>query len=86
MKPVMALITLKNRQEDVYCRVLSSEIDTTYAHAVNLVSRLEEAGLIRSDRQGRKKIIELTSKGEKYAEMFDQILTEIEEDFIINNE
>lgn len=74
-KPVMALVTIE-RSEDVYCRKVSKKIDTTYAHTVKIISRMEEMGLVRTEKQGRKKILELSPRGERYSELFRNILRE----------
>lgn len=75
-KPVMALVTIRKNREDIYCSMISKKIDTTYAHTVKTVSRLEEEGLVESKKDGRKKILELTEDGEKFADMFIDLLEE----------
>lgn len=77
-KPVKALITLR-RNREMYCSKISREVDTTYAHTVRILSRLEEESLIETRKEGRKKFIKLTSEGEKYAEKFQQLLELSEE-------
>jgi len=77
-KPVMALVTIRRSREDIYCSVISREIDTTYAHTVKIISRLEEEGLLKSEKNGRKKILELTEEGEECAERFIKILSALE--------
>ncbi len=62
-KPVMALVTIRKNRDDVYGSLISKKIDTTYAHTVKILSRMEDLGLIKSRKEGRKKILELTSKG-----------------------
>jgi len=78
----MALVTIRRNREDIYCSMISKKIDTTYAHTVKTVSRLEDEGLVESQKDGRKKILELTSEGEKYADIFIDLL----EEFNGNNE
>lgn len=78
-KPVMALVTIKRNRDDVYCSIISRKIDTTYAHTVKIISRMEDSGLIESEKDGRKKILELTEKGDKYAKKFNEIVCLIEE-------
>lgn len=79
-KPVMALITIRRKQGEIYCSMISKKIDTTYAHTVKTISRLEEEGLVKSEKKGRKKILSLTEEGEKYADMFLDLLAEFDED------
>jgi DNA-binding MarR family transcriptional regulator len=71
-KPVEALTTLRKSREgdNVYVSVVSKRIDTTYAHTVKVLDRMENAGLIKTRKDGRKKILELTERGEAYADEF----------------
>lgn len=73
-KPVMALVTIRKNREDVYGSLISKKIDTTYAHTVKILSQMEELGLVESEKDGRKKILMLTSKGEDYADRFIELL------------
>ena len=77
-KPVMALVTIRRNREDIYCSMISKKIDTTYAHTVKTISRLEDEGLVESRKDGRKKILELTGRGEELADMFVDLLEEFE--------
>lgn len=79
-KPVMALVTIRRAREEIYCSKISKEIDTTYAHTVKIVSRMEEEGLINSQKDGRKKILELTSNGKEFSDHFLDLLTAFEEE------
>lgn len=73
-KPVMTLVVIRRNRDDVYCSVVSKNIDTTYAHTVKIISKLEEKGLIQSKKKGRKKFLKLTDKGEEYADLFIELL------------
>jgi DNA-binding MarR family transcriptional regulator len=79
-KPVMALVTIRRSRDDIYCSKISKKIDTTYAHTVKVVSRMEDEGLVESKKDGRKKILELTSTGQEFADQFIEIIEEFEED------
>jgi len=77
-KPVMTLVVIRRHRDEVYCSVVSKRIDTTYAHTVKIISKLEDKGLIKSKKKGRKKFLELTDKGEEYADLFIDLLDLIE--------
>ena len=79
-KPVMALVTIRRARDDIYCSMISKKIDTTYAHTVKTVSRMEEEGFVETRKDGRKKLLELTPKGEKFADHFLDLLTAFEEE------
>lgn len=73
-KPVRAIITIRRYRGEVYCSLVSKKIDTTYAHTVKILSKLEEGDMIESEKKGRKKILTLTEKGEDYAEKLSDIM------------
>lgn len=73
-KPVRALIALLESPEEMYCSKISKEIDTTYAHTIKILSRLEEQDIIHTEKEGRRKYIRLTSQGEQHAEKFQELL------------
>ncbi|PSH00790.1 MAG: hypothetical protein BRC30_01680 [Nanohaloarchaea archaeon SW_7_46_7] len=79
-KPVMTLVTIRKSRKEIYGSIISRKIDTTYAHAVKIISQLEDEGLIKSEKQGRKKILTLTEKGERYADLFIEMLEMFEEE------
>ena len=66
-KPVDALISIVSIPEP-YTQQVSRDINTTYAHAVNVIKRLEEEGLIETRREGRKKVLKPTDKGVKLSQ------------------
>jgi len=47
-------------------------------HTVKIISKLEDKGLIKSKKKGRKKFLELTDKGEEYPDLFIDLLDLIE--------
>ena len=53
-KPVMALVTIRRARDDIYCSMISKKIDTTYAHTVKTVSRMEDEGFVETRKDGRK--------------------------------
>jgi len=79
-KPVMTLVTIRKSRKDIYGSIISRKIDTTYAHAVKIISQLEDEGLIESEKQGRKKILTLTEDGQRYADLFIEMLEMFEGD------
>jgi predicted transcriptional regulator len=82
-KPVRAMIVLRQSAEDMYSTKISQKIDTTYAHTVKIISRLEDKGLVRKEKQGRRKYISLTAEGERHAEKFQELLKTIDSEFSV---
>lgn len=52
----------------MYTSRISKKVDTTYAHACREVGQLEDQGYVESETQGRKKVLQLTQKGEDLAD------------------
>lgn len=78
-KPVKALVSIRRTREDIHVSVVARKIDTTHAHTVKIIRRLEEDGYITSRKMGRKKLLFLTEKGEQVADLFGEVLAEIGE-------
>ncbi len=72
-KPALMLVALRKLSKARYGSVLAKEVDCTYSHAVKILQTLEELGLVKFEKKGRIKLIELTKKGEEIAEHIDQI-------------
>lgn len=53
-KPVYALVYLYRSREEHHVREISRAIDTTYSHGVRMMNRLEDHGLVTSQKKGRK--------------------------------
>lgn len=66
-KPAMMLVTLLNKNADIYASSLAKVVDCTYSHVVKILQEMNKAGLITFEKQGRLKILELTKKGEEVA-------------------
>jgi len=79
-KPVMTLVTIRRSRKDIYGSVVSKEIDTTYAHAVKIISKMEDKGLVESHKDGRKKILSLTEEGKEYADLFIEIIESFDDE------
>lgn len=79
-KPVMALVTIRRARDEIYCSMISKKIDTTYAHTVKTISRMEEDGFVRSKKNGRKKLLELTPKGRKFSDQFLDLIEDFREE------
>ena len=66
-KNVEMLIMLRDKNTKWYLSLLAKKVDVTYPHAVIIAKKLEEAGLIRTKKEGRTRYVELTDKGEEVA-------------------
>ncbi len=76
-KPAGILVEIKRGRGEIYASILSKEVDCTYSHAVKILKKFEQNNLVEFDKNGRKKLIELTDEGEKIASTLDELIREI---------
>lgn len=79
-KPVMALVTIRRNRGELYVSQIAKNVDTTYAHTVKIINKLEETGHVKSRKKGRKKFCQLTDKGKDRAERFGTLVDTIEQE------
>tara|TARA_Y100000310_G_scaffold282785_1_gene304264 strand:+ start:2293 stop:2577 length:285 start_codon:yes stop_codon:yes gene_type:complete len=68
-KPVALLLCLLKAQNN-YPSQLAKDAQCTYSHTVHLLQKFEKQKLVSFEKQGRLKLVHLTKKGEKVAELF----------------
>lgn len=76
-KPAMMLVTLKNSKGAMYASSLAKQIDCTYSHVVKILQEMEKANLVKFDKKGRLKLLELTKKGSEIADHISSVRTMI---------
>ena len=72
-KFALALEAIYDSDEETTPSEVTEIIDTTYAHTVRQVKRLEEFGLVESQKKGRRKLLSITDTGETVAEKLVQL-------------
>jgi predicted transcriptional regulator len=77
-KPARILVGIKRGQDSKYASVLSREANCTYSHTVKILNTFKEHGLIEFEKEGRKKLIELTDEGADVAEGMEGLIESIE--------
>jgi len=78
-KPVMALVTLRQNRQEMYGSIVSKKIDTTYAHTIKILAEMEDENLIRSEKKGRKNVLELTEEGKKCADKLVDLMESLDD-------
>jgi predicted transcriptional regulator len=76
-KHAKILIALRDGSQSWYLTSLAKAAGATYVHTCNFVESCEEIGFITSERHGKEKMIKLTEKGAKVADMVASIYSEI---------
>ena len=77
-KPATILVGIKRGRGEKYASLLSKEADCTYSHAVKILNKFKESGLVEFDKQGRRKLIELTEKGERIASSMERLFEHLD--------
>ena len=72
-KPVELLLCLTRQNNAKYPSLLAKEARCTYSHTVHLLQKMEQEGLVRFEKNGRLKIVQLTGKGEQVANSFEDL-------------
>jgi hypothetical protein len=73
-KPVKAILALKKANKPLYAAIISKEIDSTYAHTLNIISMLKELKLVSFHEEGRIKPVFLTEVGLEAANVIESLL------------
>ncbi len=72
-KPIELLLCLIKQNKIKYPSMLAKESKCTYSHTVHLLQKMEKADLVKFEKKGRLKLIILTKKGEKVADLFGEV-------------
>jgi len=73
-KPVRSLLLLKKVDKPIYATIIAKEIDSTYAHTLNVLFSLKERGLVIFDKKGRIKHVKITELGNKVADLLEDFI------------
>jgi predicted transcriptional regulator len=73
-KPVMTVLSIHKSRSETYPSKISQKIDSTYSHTINIISELEENGIVETKKEGRKRLVKLTDKGKEYAEILEKLV------------
>ena len=67
-KPERMMLALKTAGRPIYVAEISKEAESTYAHTLRVLAKLEELGLVGFEENGRVKLVTLTESGDALAE------------------
>lgn len=72
-KPVALLLCLLKGDQNNYPSQLAKDAECTYSHTVHLLQKFEKYKLVVFEKQGRLKLVALTKKGRKIAELLKDL-------------
>jgi DNA-binding MarR family transcriptional regulator len=73
-KPIRSLLLLKRSDKPIYASIIAKEIDSTYAHTLNVLFSLKERGLVVFEKKGRIKHVKITELGKKVADILENFI------------
>ncbi|RLG14147.1 MAG: hypothetical protein DRN66_02770 [Candidatus Nanohalarchaeota archaeon] len=73
-KPVDVLMYLQDNTRPKYVSYISKEINCTYAHTEKILDTFRELSMVSFKKDGRRKYIKLTNKGEKIGKLVENLL------------
>jgi predicted transcriptional regulator len=72
-KQTRILVALRDTSQNWYISTLAKATSTTYVHACNFLATCDALGITSSEKHGKLKIIKLTEKGIRLADMLISI-------------
>lgn len=69
------LLALRDTEQSWYVSSLAKAAGTTYVHACNFINVCEDLDIVSCEKHGKLKVVKLTDKGAKMAEMIAGIKT-----------
>lgn len=72
-KQARILLFLRTSEQELYISYIAKMTNTTYVHTCKFLKECEADGITMSERHGKIKVIKLTDKGKKIAELIDSI-------------
>ncbi|VVB98018.1 Uncharacterised protein [uncultured archaeon] len=71
-KQVAALTVLKDQNSSWHLSKIARQSNTTYVYITKLMSILEKKGLVSLETKGKRRLVKLTEKGLKLANLLDE--------------
>ena len=68
-KHLRILLALMDQTQSWYVSTLAKASDTTYVHTCNFIAECVALGIMESERHGKLKVVRLTQKGARIADM-----------------
>ncbi len=76
-KHARMMLALRDARRQWCTSSLAKETGSTYVHTLNFVSACEAIGIVTKERHGKEKVIRLTEKGSRVAEMVAGVYAEL---------
>jgi len=77
-KPCKIMTTLRDTETPWHLSKLAKNSDTTYVYVTKLVSRMQKEGLVTIESKGKKRLVKLTEKGMKVANVIAELMNQFQ--------
>ena len=78
-KPLKLLLALKSTEKQHYVSELAKSSGMSYAHALAVLKKLSDEGLVSLEKKGRLKVVSLTEKGAEIAALLYEINSKLKQ-------
>ena len=88
-KPAKILLGLKTSQKSKYATILAREANCTFSHTIKILNLFKKLGIVRFEKTGRIKQVNLTEEGWDIAHNLEAIMKKfvsIEENYLKQTE
>jgi predicted transcriptional regulator len=72
------MTTLRDTETPWHLSKLAKNSDTTYVYVTKLVSRMQKEGLVTIESKGKKRLVKLTEKGMKVANVIAELMNQFQ--------
>ena len=78
-KPCRIMLALRDNESSWHLSKIAKTTDTTYVYVTGLMTQLQKSGWVTIEPRGKKRIVKLTDKGLKLANIINEfkLMTEI---------
>ena len=77
-KPTAVILCLKDTQQVWYPSKLAQASGASYVYVTHWLNRLEKAGWVKLEKQGRLKVVVATEQGVAIASMLDELVKKMD--------
>ena len=77
-KPSKVFMALKDPNTQWHLSKIAKSTGTTYMFVTHFISNLQKTGFVALETKGKKRIVKLTEKGEKVANLLEEIKKQFE--------
>lgn len=71
-------LTLKNTEEEWYFSKIARSAQVTFVYLTKFIPKIEKLNLVKVEKKGKKRVVQLTEKGSELAQLLEEIKRKLE--------